>query len=179
MVKKIGPKKTVVKEWVEVKNQEKKVWKSLREFLKTKEQRRKKQWEEEKKNLREIRRRVKREMLEKKWRKVTESRDMASFWGAINQFRKKREKRENNIDETRWVEHFSKLLDREEQNLREEGEERGQLMNHGNIEVPSSEDLNKDLTYEEILVQIKKLMEGNAAREDGRIFQKPTYGLVK
>ena len=40
---------------------------------------------------------------------------MKSFWEGINQFRKKREKREDNIEETRWDDQFSKLISREEE----------------------------------------------------------------
>ena len=63
--KKIGQSKANKQEWTEVTKQEKEVWRRLRAFLKYKDHNRKKIWGKEKKKFRDMRKRVKKEILQK------------------------------------------------------------------------------------------------------------------
>lgn len=92
------------------KEQRKKVWKRLKEFLKDKESEKRKELIIERKKLREIYKANKKDWWEKKWKRIKDSRTMGEWWKAIGDFRMKKCQKGKNISKRQWVEHFSKLL---------------------------------------------------------------------
>lgn len=150
----------------EEKLQKKKVWACLKKYLKNKTDRNRIALADERKEWREIIEKKQKEWFEKRWRLVTECKDMAEWWRAIGKFRTKRKYAGENIGKGEWVEHFKELLngageDEGQENQPKPWEEEETTGN------AAQNELDQEIGKEEFLKTIKKLKRRKAAGEDG------------
>lgn len=151
---------------IEGKEQKKKVWKALKEYLKSKGKEAKETLKEEKKKLRNMRIKKKTEENEKKWGKVEKSKNSKDFWEAIGKFRPKKKQRGKEITKEQWVEHFKKLLLAEDKRTKQTEEVEGEMAENEDLE-----ELNKDIEENEVQKVLKKMKNKKAAGEDGVVVE--------
>ena len=65
---------------------------------------------EERKRLKELCEKKRKEWFEDKWNKVRNSKTMQEWWAAINFYRPRKKRKGENIKKKEWVRHFAKLL---------------------------------------------------------------------
>jgi hypothetical protein len=88
------------------------------------------------------------------------------FWDKMHNVVSRRKHVKNNIDIHQWFEHFSKLLDKDHSNGREDGR---------NIDIDEDDNehsnlnFNRPISKEEVLLAIRKLKNGKSAGPDGLI----------
>ena len=154
----------------ECKEQRRKVWQSLKRYTSTGSAIEKENLKAERKILKAICERNRKEWFEKKWQKITGSRTMEEWWAAVGFFRARKGKTVGNISNIQWVEHFSKLLGSEE---RRAGEE---LMAITTKEVWEDEEtesasldsrLDEEIGAEELIKAVRGIRNKKAPGEDG------------
>lgn len=99
------------------------------------------------------------EERERKWEEIKKSKNMGEFWKSTNTVRAKKKggMKGGKISKKRWKEHFEKLLgveketDQVRNRIRDDSEE--------NVE---NEELNSDITFEELGKIIIKIKRGKA-----------------
>lgn len=149
-------------------------FKKLNNFRKRRSWTEKKIYLESSKKLKEHRRQLINEWIEKKQKEVGKATNLTEWWKAMNWFRRKNAKTENNISREEWQRHFMNLLEgnkiSEENNNKTDNEKEDmQNDNEGNEkngEKTAAEELNEPLTWEEVQEVLKKLKNNKAAGED-------------
>lgn len=99
---------------------------------------------------------------------VETSRDMASFWKALGNFRpRKITKRASRVKEERWVEHF-KGLSGADKDISEGKQEQGRKVHGATKEVGEGrEDLKKNNTFAEFFKSVIKMKSGKILGKNG------------
>ena len=100
---------------VECRTQRAKVWKCLKKFLAANKgagmkKRVEKTLVEERKMLKELCEKKRKEWFEDKWNKVRNSKTIQEWWAVINFYRPRKKRKGENIKKKEWVRHFAKLL---------------------------------------------------------------------
>lgn len=123
-----------------------------REYIKSKKRMKKMIRDEEKKWIKE------------RWEEVDKAKNMGDWWRAINKFRgKRRGGVGGKIEEREWVDHFKRLLNREEireKNKREEEETREE-------EGETDKCMTDEITEKEVGKALGRMADGKATGEDG------------
>lgn len=150
----------------DIRRQKKKTWEALKRWSKTREESDREALREEKRRLKEIRKSKKEEEMTRKKQRLESSKTMTEFWEAIKEFRARRKRKGEGIRKKEWLEHFKKLLDGigergEEEKKEEEEREEGKEGEEG------VEELDKEITIEEVQRALGKMRNGKAEGEDG------------
>lgn len=140
-------------------------WENLKEWLKDRCIQKRKKYLMSKRKLKKIIREEGIRWRKERWEELDNARDMGGWWKALNRFRGKRKGEiGGQIKEERWVEHFSKLLNRGEGNG---GYGEGTGEGNERDEESRCKYMTEEIKEEEIGKALGRMADGKATGEDG------------
>lgn len=160
----------------DIREQKKKMWKALKQWLSSKSEEDKMELREERKRLKTILKEKKEEKKMEKMRRVEDSKNMSEFWKAVNGFKARRKRKGGKIGKEEWINHFKKLLGGEDEKGGEEkngggtsrGEEERGREDEGE---DGEEEMDREITLIEIGKALGRMKNGKAAGEDGIVIE--------